>query len=66
MTDRGQAVALLTPLPHAVGAVGRLHAQGRIVRPAATSLARLPVFAPTEPGTPSAAALLDTQCGERP
>ena len=51
VTERGQAVAMLTPLPAARdGVIARLQLQGRIVQAAQGNLADLPSPAPGSPG----------------
>jgi prevent-host-death family protein len=42
VTERGQPVAVLAPLPEAMTPLGRLLLSGRVLRPATRSLADLP------------------------
>ena len=59
VTERGNPVALLSPLPGALsGPVARLAAQGRLVRPARRIRAGLPIPLPPGEG-PSLSELLD-------
>jgi prevent-host-death family protein len=62
VTDRGEPVALIVPLPKA-GVLARLIAEGR-ARPAEGSLLDLPLPRPPKPGRPLPSTILETMRNE--